>query len=701
MSSRPRLSAIYLCIASATPMMPAALADESQQDVATENTTVEPEIERIRVTGQPMLQPTRITLSTKTLRQPLPAQDGADFLRSITGFSNVRKGGASADPVFRGMSGSRLTILTDGDLTLGGCPSRMDPPTAYISPQAFETVTLVKGPQQVTQGPMTAAGTVTFERDWQQTRAPGMSGYAATTVAGFGRVDSNLEVTGANSNGFVNAVANVARADDYQDGDGQRVNSAYQRWNTNLSGAWTPDDQRLFGLQVGLSDGEAAYADRGMDGSKFRRENISLRYMHKNLTDWFTLLETQLFYNNVDHVMDNFSLRTFTPGMMPNPAASNPDRRTQGGRVRATLQATTQLEITTGIDGQSNAHRSRMSMNQPVMPYQQMPRVGDADIEQFGIFAQAYYSPGLFSQWVAGLRADRWRAKDQRQQLSSGHGHAGHGGSENPTYGETRSDALWGGFLRYEERIGALTWYAGGGYTERFPDYWELIGGNRQAPGAANAFRVRHETTTQADVGVIWQGQAWGREMRQSMSVYYGHTDDFLLLESRSMGEHTQQLVRNIDTHHYGFEWDTDYQFNERWQAQASMAYARATNRSDQRALAQQPPLEGRFGLSWQHHQLQLGGLVRVAAKQSRVAQNQGTIAGLDSTPTSGFAVFSLNASWQHDSGLRLSSGIDNLFDRTYAEHLSRSSVMISGYLPTEQVNEPGRLVWANISYAW
>ena len=39
------------------------------------------------------------------------------------------------DPVFRGMAGSRLGILLDGQEVLGGCGGRMDPPTAYIYPK--------------------------------------------------------------------------------------------------------------------------------------------------------------------------------------------------------------------------------------------------------------------------------------------------------------------------------------------------------------------------------------------------------------------------------------------------------------------------------------------------------------------------------------------------------------------------------------
>jgi hypothetical protein len=45
-------------------------------------------------------------------RQPLPAHDGADYLKTIPGFSVIRKGGTDGDAVFRGMAGSRVVITT-------------------------------------------------------------------------------------------------------------------------------------------------------------------------------------------------------------------------------------------------------------------------------------------------------------------------------------------------------------------------------------------------------------------------------------------------------------------------------------------------------------------------------------------------------------------------------------------------------------
>ena len=42
----------------------------------------------------------------------------------------------------------------------------------------------------------------------------------------------------------------------------------------------------------------------------------------------------QACYNYIDHVIDDCSLRDFTPGMMmPHPSVNDPDRETSGGRL--------------------------------------------------------------------------------------------------------------------------------------------------------------------------------------------------------------------------------------------------------------------------------------------------------------------------------------------------------------------------------
>ena len=101
------------------------------------------------VTAAPMTTPTTIELDPKVPRQPLPAHDGADFLKSVPGFSIMRKAGTDGEPSFRGMGGSRVNILADDQNIFGGCGQRMDAPTAYIFPEIYDKVTVIKGPQTV------------------------------------------------------------------------------------------------------------------------------------------------------------------------------------------------------------------------------------------------------------------------------------------------------------------------------------------------------------------------------------------------------------------------------------------------------------------------------------------------------------------------------------------------------------------------
>ncbi len=72
--------------------------------------------------------------------------------------------------------------------------------------------------------------------------------------------------------------------------------------------------------------------------------------------------------------------------------------------------------------------------------------------------------------------------------------------------------------------------------------------------------------------------------------------------------------------------------------------------------------------------------------------------AGADLGTTPDFEVLSVHTGYRPTEGVRLTAGIDNLLDRTYAEHLSRAGAAIEGFEPIDRVNEPGRTVWLQAS---
>lgn len=391
------------------------------------------QLSTVVVTAAAPLEPLTLVTDPKQPRQPIPAHDGADYLKTMPGFSVIRKGGTDGDPVFRGMAASRVNILMDGEAILGSCGSRMDPPTAYIYPESYDRITLIKGPQTVLYGPGNSAATVLFERDPPYYAEPKLEASGSTTVGSFGRRDVVAEAMAGNALGYLRLNGTYTEADNYKDGDGNEVHSAYERWNGSLALGWTPDENTSLELTAALSDGKAAYADRGMDGSSFDRENIGLKFEKHQLSDRLRHVEAQVFYNYVDHVMDNYTLR-----------ASNPDRETIGGKLLAEIDLTHNLLWTLGTDFQQNEHSLRASTDERVQSYRDLDRVDDARFQFQGVFSELKLSLTDQQRFIGGLRVDRWKVEDKRENIKTGMT-----SQANPTAQKTREDTLYSGFLRY------------------------------------------------------------------------------------------------------------------------------------------------------------------------------------------------------------------------------------------------------------
>ena len=605
----------------------------------------------------------QVVTDPKIPRQPVPASDAADYLQTIPGFSAVRSGGTNGDPVFRGQFGSRLPLLTNGMQMLGACPGRMDTPSSYIAPETFDVLTLIKGPQTVLWGPGASAGVVRFERERPDFAAGPVNFTASLLGASAGRNDQNADLAAGNDQFYARISANHSHGQDYKDGDGTSIPSGWNKWNADAALGWTPDADTLVELSAGAGDGWARSAARGMDGTQFRRDSLGLRLQKQNITPWLSKVEAQIYRNEADHLMDNFQRRPLPPGKMA--MASNVKRVVTGGRIAATLQPTPALTADIGLDLQRNTHEGRSGMG---MSYLNKPWVRDAKFANLGLFSELRWQAAPSTLWVGGLRLDRAQAWDYR----------------NPASTHKRDEsALPSGFVRWEQTLASgATTYVGLGHVQRFPDYWELISGK-----AGNVFAtLEPEKTTQLDVGANWKGQNW----QFWTSAYAGMVRDFILFDYAS----NPSKARNIDARTAGFELGGSYKLAPAWTAQATVAYTWGSNRSDSTALPQMPPLEARLGLDYAQGPWTAGALWRLVAAQHRYTQDQGNVVGRDMGASSGFGVLSLHASYRVQRQLKITVGVDNLLDKTYAEHLNLAGNAGFGFPANIRLNEPGRTLW-------
>jgi len=612
----------------------------------------------------PSQSPLKVTSSLKQPRQPVPASDGSDYLKTIPGFSQIRNGGTNGDPIFRGMFGSRLRILTDGGEMLGACPARMDAPTSYISPENYDALTLIKGPETVLWGPGNSAGTLRFEHEQPDFTHHNIQGTASILAASNSRYDENADVSVGNNTGYFRMIGNKSRSNNYEDGDGKTVASKWDKWNSNLTVGLTPDDDTLLELSAGKGDGEASYAGRKMDGSQFKHENLNMRFKKEHIGQIFTTFEANAYYNYANHVMDNYSLRSSSGMTM----SMNLDRRTAGGRLMGTWQWE-KFKLQSGADTQQNTHRKNSSGTW----------IKDAKFQNVGLFEELTWSAHQQYSLISGARLDQVLVDNYTSSGSSG-----------------RDDIMPSGFVRLEHSLidKPVMVYAGLGYTERFPDYWELFSPTYGPGGDTVAFdSLSTEKTTQIDIGAQYKthkANAW-------ISAYVGRVTDFILFRYNENNAKISQ-ADNVNATTMGAETGINYQLSTHWKTEGSLAYSWAKNTDDNTPLPQIPPLEARLSMTWQQENWTATGLARLVSAQTRIAENEGNVVGKDFSISSGFSVFSANTSYTLNSNVKLSAGVDNIFDKTYSEHLNLAGNSAFGYSADTSVNEPGRTFWAKLN---
>ncbi len=165
---------------------------------------------------------------------------------------------------------------------------------------------------------------------------------------------------------------------------------------------------------------------------------------------------------------------------------------------------------------------------------------------------------------------------------------------------------------------------------------------------------------------------------------------DFILFDYGSGAS----AVRNVGAATAGAELGGSLQLAPAWTVQGTLAYSWARNTTDRRPLPQIPPLDAKLGVAYQQGPWSAGALWRLVAAQHRVALGQGNVVGRDFGASAGFGVLSLHGGYAVNARWKLTAGIDNLFDKAYAEHLNLAGNAGFGFSGGTRINEPGRSAW-------
>lgn len=620
----------------------------------------------IKHTNSSMLAPTQVdyadVLGKDSLLNP---SDVAESFLKIPNFSVAKKGGGGTEIFYRSQGGGRLPIFVNGSNLNGGCGGRMDTTLTYVFPQNYNTITLLKGPQDVRWGAMSAGG-VLFEREILRLDSPSFNANADALVGSFNRLDFNAYLSAGERKGNVQALYADYRRNDYQDGAKEIVHSEYQRRSGAVIGSFTPNETSALELSVDIGQGEAAYADRAMDGRAFDRESYSVRFQNYFDKD---LLDLRAYYNSIDHIMDNYTLTNGKPKMGNLYSLSNPKRTNSG--VRAEYQKVLELSKwyfggdidrdkhqTRASTGKSTRGEAEAALRQSYQP--------NYTFDSAGIFAQSEWYAGAQSGVFAGVRGDYVETKAHRLN-------------------QTREQTALSAFGRYEHYLRDSTFYVGLGVAERIPDFWEVskVGG----------MDLKKETNTQLDMGWNYQGE----QLSTSLSGFISYVENYILLD------YTTAQTRSFNTNAFlsGVEAEAAYEFLPNTFCEAMLGYTYGQNTREDKPLAQVAPLSGSVALKYDNQRVFFKCELFANAKQTRSDVGYGNVIGKDFGDSSGFAILNLYAGLRYENW-QATMGIENCTNKLYSYHLSKNSIGLNVENPiSDRIYEIGRNAWAKVKYTF
>ena len=621
------------------------------------------------------------------------ASEPIQRLTSNPAVSLSRMGGRGLEPVIRGQSQERVDVLLDGIRVEGACPNRMDPPTSRLSSALAPSLQVRTNNQTLRWGPV-AGGQILAT-----TAAPVFNGNSTTGQVTLGGADNgdgklaNAVAAVGSDDAWLRLSGGYDEANDYEDGSGNKVRSAYENTEGRLESAWRSDsDVTVKAMISRQQERDVKYAGSGMDAPKTDTDLLRLELGAPLAKGEWSLLAWQA---DVDHIMDNFSLRPV--GMMK--MQTNSTTQTRGLRFILDQSPTGRIDWAAGVDLETNDWDATLFNVTGVMPMAASLMWPGVERERTGVFAEAFMRLGTAAKVGAGLRYDRVEMDASKADQVGGIGRtpAMLYQSEYGSNSVPANDHNISGFASAEWRLPhqqALTLTASRsvrspGVTERY------IARSTMADSWIGNPQLDTEKHYKLELALQGQSSQW----HWKPVVWVDQVDDFVRRYKTSTSGCSKPngctRYENIDARLLGVEANLGWS-DGTWSSNSALAAVRGENRDDNKALPQIPPLQFVQTLGWQQQGHSIEAQWQLARRQDRID----LASDLDAGTSPGYGVFNLFGSHPLTGYLTFNWALDNLFDNTWAPHVSRRN---SDPFNTEavRVNEPGRTVRAALTARW
>lgn len=641
------------------------------------------------------LSPTDHIVGSEHLR----SADAAAMVRNLPGAAIVRNGSQTGILQLRGLSGDRVGVRVDGMTITPACPNHMDPPLHYARPSGGDLVEMFAGISPVSAGGDQIGGSLSMK-----SAAPVFSGdrsyltKGALGAAFLGSQDAailNADLTLANEDASVRYRGSAATADDLRYPGGTVSASGYDSTSHDLTGAW-----RTAGGYLAVDAGFSATRDAGtpalpMDMIKDDAWRFGLT--QQETCDWGTV-ENRLYVHDIDHLMDNFTMRPATGMKMESPSSS----RDYGWRGDVTLPRGDH-KLRAGID----LHRNEFDAEQVAVSGMFAGKTRDTfhDNRRSRLGAYVDWEQKHSDQWSSriGVRGDV--VMSDADQVSNAI-------MPGPAINQDLAafNAADRSFTDVLPAATAALRFAPDEDTDielamalksRAPSLVEryLWTPLNASAGLADGrtylgnLGLDPETSFQVSLALTRKGEQWNA----GITPFYQNVYDYIQgmpINRFVAGERVLQYD-NIDrAEFYGFELTGGWRINDEFALDGTVSHVRGRNKDTGGDLYRIAPLRGMFDLSYRYDSWESHLEWVWADAQNRVSDLQ------NEQPTPGYGILNLRVARTFADAVRVEVGVENLLDKRYADHLGGVNRVTGGDLAVGE-HIPGAGRFAYVSLGW
>ena len=230
------------------------------------------------------------------------------LLENMSSVTLIKRGNYAQEPTIRGLNAGQINTTIDGIQMFGACTDRMDPISSYVEPINLESINLATSPSGEQFGSGIGGG-INFKLKKAELGQEKV--FSGIVGAGFESNSNAMRFLGGfqfSKKRFAIQINSIYRkASDYFAGDRQKIDfSAYEKWNVSGNAIFAINSQNSIVLDYLQDDGRnIGYPALTMDVSFANAKIGAISHLLKRTGKKFYALETKLYYNYIDHAMDD------------------------------------------------------------------------------------------------------------------------------------------------------------------------------------------------------------------------------------------------------------------------------------------------------------------------------------------------------------------------------------------------------------